>query len=170
MTEWLIALSLSFISNLHCEAVQCSTYSIPRACKSPLLAIPYGPSEIHTGLGITMFHTVRCLREFYCCAEMMNDNRDAVENAFKDGVISVLVATSTVATGVNLPAQRVIIRDNYTGLKENLLSVSRLRQMAGRAGRSGIDTKGECVCALLNTSVPALKRMKRVMTAPVCIP
>jgi replicative superfamily II helicase len=101
---------------------------------------------------------------------MMNDNREAVESAFKDGVISVLVATSTVATGVNLPAQRVIIRDNYTGRKESVLPVSRLRQMAGRAGRSGIDTKGECVCILQNTSVPALKKMRKLMTAPVCIP
>lgn len=104
-----------------------------------------------------------------CGTEMMKDHRDSVEAAFKDGVISVLVATSTVATGVNLPAQRVIIRDNYAGKKDNLLSISRLRQMAGRAGRSGIDTKGECVCVLQNTSVSALNRMKRLMTAPVCL-
>lgn len=108
-----------------------------------------------------------CSQEVGWCAGMMTDNRDAVETAFKNGVISVLVATSTVATGVNLPAQRVIIRDNYIGRRENLLNSSRLRQMAGRAGRSGIDTKGECVCVLQNTSPAALNRMKKLMTAPV---
>jgi helicase len=45
----------------------------------------------------------------------------------------VLVATTTVAAGVNLPARAVIIRDTRVGLDE--LDVATVLQMFGRAGR-----------------------------------
>lgn len=75
------------------------------------------------------------------------EERDVVETCFKSGVVRVLVATSTLAAGVNLPARRVIFRQPKIG--RDFLDVTRYRQMAGRAGRAGIDTKGESVCACL---------------------
>jgi len=75
------------------------------------------------------------------------DERDVIETCFKSGVVRVLVATSTLAAGVNLPARRVIFRQPRIG--RDFLDVTRYRQMAGRAGRAGIDTKGESVCACL---------------------
>jgi replicative superfamily II helicase len=68
-----------------------------------------------------------------------------VETCFKSGVVRVLAATSTLAAGVNLPARRVIFRQPKIG--RDFLDVTRYRQLAGRAGRAGIDTKGESVCA-----------------------
>ena len=47
-----------------------------------------------------------------------------VETAFHHGAVSVLTATSTLAAGVNLPAQRVIFRHPFQGRKENLLPPS----------------------------------------------
>jgi len=59
------------------------------------------------------------------------------------GSILMLCATSTLAAGVNLPAKRVILRSLKAG--NSSLDAGRFRQMAGRAGRAGFDSKGECL-------------------------
>ncbi|KAF6733844.1 DNA polymerase theta [Oryzias melastigma] len=69
------------------------------------------------------------------------DERDVLEGAFRQGLVRVLSATSTLSSGVNLPARRVIIRTpTFNG---RLLDPLTYKQMAGRAGRKGVDTKGE---------------------------
>ncbi|XP_029287125.1 DNA polymerase theta isoform X2 [Cottoperca gobio] len=71
------------------------------------------------------------------------DERDVLEGAFRQGVVRVLAATSTLSSGVNLPARRVIIRTpTFNG---HLLDPLTYKQMAGRAGRKGVDTLGESV-------------------------
>ncbi|WP_234338423.1 DEAD/DEAH box helicase [Streptomyces sp. NRRL F-5727] len=57
------------------------------------------------------------------------------EQAFRAREAEVLVATSTVAAGVNLPARAVIVRDTTLGLDR--VEVSMVQQMFGRAGRIG---------------------------------
>lgn len=94
--------------------------------------------------------------------------RGACEHGFRTGAISVLVATSTVATGINLPAQRVIVRDLFLGQRDNLLDSTRMRQMAGRAGRSGIDSKGEALFIVGRGQPPArLQHTMNLLAAPV---
>eukprot|EP00064_Thunnus_orientalis_P007166 superscaffoldBa00000781_g7185 len=71
------------------------------------------------------------------------DERDVLEGAFRHGMVRVLAATSTLSSGVNLPARRVIIRTpTFNG---HLLDPLTYKQMAGRAGRKGVDTTGESV-------------------------
>lgn len=57
------------------------------------------------------------------------------EQAFRTREADILVATSTVAAGVNLPARAVIVADTTIGLGR--IEVSMVQQMFGRAGRIG---------------------------------
>lgn len=62
------------------------------------------------------------------------------EKAFREHTSDVLVATSTLAAGVNLPARAVIVRDTTIG--QNWMEVSMVQQMFGRAGRAGKEAEG----------------------------
>ena len=76
-------------------------------------------------------------------------HREALEAAYRARHLKVIVATPTLAAGVNLPAQRVIVRDLYRYDFEMggsaPLPVLEVHQMMGRAGRPGFDDLGEAV-------------------------
>lgn len=54
---------------------------------------------------------------------------------FRDGLLKVLVSTSTLSSGVNLPAHRVLIK-THANAKPRISSITYC-QMVGRAGRQG---------------------------------
>lgn len=70
-----------------------------------------------------------------------------IEELFQRGLVKVIFATETLAAGINMPARTAVIaslsRRNETG--RLLLSSNDLLQMAGRAGRRGIDERGHAV-------------------------
>ena len=80
-------------------------------------------------------------------AGMTRVDRTLVEDLFGDRHIQVLVSTSTLAWGVNLPAHTVIIKGTqmYSPDKGRWVELGALdvMQMMGRAGRPQFDTKGE---------------------------
>ncbi|KAK1442902.1 hypothetical protein BgAZ_304200 [Babesia gibsoni] len=77
-------------------------------------------------------------------AGMLRKDRDLVEAMFKEGLIKVLVSTSTLAWGVNLPANCVIVKGTFiSGININRdLNILELTQMLGRAGRPQFDKEG----------------------------
>jgi len=81
-------------------------------------------------------------------AGLDNQERALIEDAFKDNLLKVIVATPTLAAGVNLPARRVVIRD-YRRFEQSRgsypIPILEYKQMAGRAGRPKYDKYGEAV-------------------------
>lgn len=69
------------------------------------------------------------------------------EELFQRGLVKVVFATETLAAGINMPARTAVIasltKRGETG--RTVLSSNELLQMAGRAGRRGIDGVGNAV-------------------------
>ena len=79
-------------------------------------------------------------------AGLLAEQRAIVEKGFRSGEIKVIASTPTLAAGLNLPARRVLIRSykRYEGARGMVaIPVMEYRQMAGRAGRPGLDPRGE---------------------------
>lgn len=73
--------------------------------------------------------------------------KEAVETAFARGLISAVFATETLALGVNLPARTVVLERlvKYNGETHEILTPLEFTQLAGRAGRRGLDKMGTVV-------------------------
>ena len=80
-------------------------------------------------------------------AGLRSAHRIAVERAFRDRRLRAICATPTLAAGVNVPARRVVVRDQkrYTGSGMEWLPTLEVHQMCGRAGRPHLDPYGEAV-------------------------
>uniref|UniRef100_B8HTI1 DSH domain protein n=1 Tax=Cyanothece sp. (strain PCC 7425 / ATCC 29141) TaxID=395961 RepID=B8HTI1_CYAP4 len=70
-----------------------------------------------------------------------------VEELFQQGLIKVVFATETLAAGINMPARTTVISSlsKRTDSGHRLLTPSEFLQMAGRAGRRGMDQLGHVV-------------------------
>ncbi len=74
--------------------------------------------------------------------------REIVERAFRDpqSSLRVLVATTTVAAGINTPASTVIIAEQeFLGEDGREFTVAEYKNMAGRAGRLGFNEEGTSI-------------------------
>ncbi|KAF8561289.1 hypothetical protein P879_08688 [Paragonimus westermani] len=93
------------------------------------------------------------------------EEREIVENGFRAGVIRILVATSTLSSGVNLPARRVIIRTPL--FHGHILDYLCYKQMAGRAGRKGLDTSGQSILLCKPRDLPRVRQLISAGMPPV---
>src|SRR5215470_14163744 len=73
-----------------------------------------------------------------------------IEGLFERGLCKVVFATETMSLGIHMPARAVVLQGltKRTDRGFRSLTHNELTQMAGRAGRRGIDAEGQCVVAL----------------------
>ncbi len=70
--------------------------------------------------------------------------KEIIERLFTTGLIKLLFCTETFALGVNMPASSVIFDEleRFNGVDFSYLATRQYQQMAGRAGRRGMDLVG----------------------------
>lgn len=73
--------------------------------------------------------------------------KELVEILFAEGFIKVLFATETFAMGLNLPTRTVVFSEirKHDGNQQRYLTPGEFTQMAGRAGRRGLDDCGTVI-------------------------
>ena len=88
-----------------------------------------------------------------------------VEELFQMGLVKVVFATETLAAGINMPARTTVIStlSKRTDRGHRLLTASEFLQMAGRAGRRGMDATGYVVT--LQTPFEGAKEAAYLATA-----
>ncbi|KAL1297753.1 hypothetical protein AAFC00_006291 [Neodothiora populina] len=93
-------------------------------------------------------------------AGMNRKYRQIVEILFRKGFLRVVIATGTLALGINMPTRTVVFSGDSV-----YLTALNFRQCAGRAGRRGFDLLGNIVfqnvprakaCRLLSSRLPDL--------------
>jgi replicative superfamily II helicase len=90
-----------------------------------------------------------CKRVAFHHAGLPASVRTGIERAVRGGEIEVVVATTTLAEGLNLPVSCVVVADlsfyDPDTQKHEPISRMLLRNIAGRAGRPYEDTRGEVI-------------------------
>ena len=91
--------------------------------------------------------------------------KEIIEILYSKGLVKILFATETFAIGVNFPTKTVLFSDlekyDNSGLRD--LRTDEYLQMAGRAGRRGLDKFGS-VIILPTMSLPSELNLKSMMT------
>lgn len=95
-------------------------------------------------------------------AGLTSKDRETVERLYLEGHIQVLIATATLAWGVNLPAHLVIVKGTefFDGKTSRYVDypVTDILQMMGRAGRPQFDKEGVAVIMCEESKKTFLKK------------
>lgn len=83
-------------------------------------------------------------------AGMLPIHKEVVERLFTSGLLRLLFTTETFALGINMPARTVVfdLLRKYDGVQMNYMRARDYMQMAGRAGRQGLDKSGLVIAIL----------------------
>lgn len=73
--------------------------------------------------------------------------KEVIEILFQEGLVKVLFATETFSTGLNMPAKTVVFAGTrkFDGGSFRFLYSGEYIQMSGRAGRRGLDDRGNAI-------------------------
>ena len=107
----------------------------------------------------------------YHHAGMLPIHKEVVERMFTSGLLKLLFTTETFALGINMPARAVVFHSlrKFDGVSFDYLRTRDYMQMAGRAGRQGIDEKGLVVSVLdeRDVSDAPIERLLSDRTEPI---
>ena len=97
--------------------------------------------------------------------------KEVVERLFTSGLIQLLFTTETFAVGINMPACTVVFDslEKYDGVNFRYLKAREYHQMAGRAGRRGIDEIGYVYSQIepLNATYPEVSKAVSKTIEPI---
>ncbi len=133
------------------EAVREAISDTPTIAESPLNQTIFQA----LGMGVGLHH-----------AGVLPSVKRLIELLFERGLCKVVFATETMSLGIHMPAKSVVLQSltKRTDRGFRSLTHNELTQMAGRAGRRGIDPEGKCVMAL--DVRDGLEDMMRVVDGP----
>jgi superfamily II RNA helicase len=117
------------------EAIREAVTENPTIAESPLNQTIFQG----LGMGVGLHH-----------AGILPSVKRLIEVLFERGLCRVVFATETMSLGIHMPARSVVLQSltKRTDRGFRSLTHNELTQMAGRAGRRGIDPEGKCVIAL----------------------
>lgn len=97
-------------------------------------------------------------------AGLLPKTKEIVEHLFEEGLIKILYCTETFAVGINMPAKCVCFNsiEKYDGINFRYLNSREYFQIAGRAGRRGIDKKGYAII-MFNRKFDNLKKINQIV-------
>jgi ATP-dependent DNA helicase len=81
--------------------------------------------------------------------DLPQEIRREMEGAVRDQVIGILICTSTLAEGVNLPIRTLVIHTirRFDGSRRSSIKRRSIKNIVGRVGRAGKETKGRIIFA-----------------------
>lgn len=94
--------------------------------------------------------------------------KEIVEILYTEGLIKVLLATETFALGINSPTKTVIFTNltKFDGIQRRLFRPEEYCQMAGRAGRRGLDTFGNVIILPFKDFITESEAKEIICSAP----
>ncbi len=82
--------------------------------------------------------------------DIPQESREVLEVLIREGAVRLVICTSTLAEGVNLPIRSLVLysvqRQSRDGHPKAMLARD-IKNLVGRAGRAGANTKGLVICA-----------------------
>jgi superfamily II RNA helicase len=90
-------------------------------------------------------------------AGMLPIHKEVVERLFTSGLLRMLFTTETFALGINMPARTVVfdLLRKFDGVQMDYMRARDYLQMAGRAGRQGLDKSGLVISILEDEDLTA---------------
>ena len=90
--------------------------------------------------------------------DQMSIGKEIVEILQQLGLVKLLFATDSFAMGLKMPTKCVVFSSlkKHDGKSLRYLESSEYTQMAGRAGRRGLDDSGKVVSLFYNENRPSL--------------